>query len=123
MTNEERTQMLKAKVAFVSNLNTAITGSVRTTENGSRRVIPQVVKLEYIIHTHITEPWVDERLVVTYTGGAVSVRNCTGTSCSGIFGEVAKLLDAGYYDEVERFKQILSSQDWVMAEYCTYEEA
>lgn len=40
-----------------------------------------------------------EYVIINYKGGARTVRNCTGNSCSAIFNEIAKYLEHGYYDE------------------------
>lgn len=118
MTNQERHQMLKSKVAFVESINEALNKTVAE----SKLPIPEVERVDYVVHLHSNGQWIDERVVITYRGGAIGVRNCSGTSCVGIFTEIAKLLDGGYYDEVERFKDILSSPDWVMADYCSFKE-
>ena len=44
-----------------------------------------------------------EYLVVTYDGGAIAARNCCGDSLSAIFGEIARLFNGGYYDEVSDY--------------------
>ena len=44
-----------------------------------------------------------EYLVVTYDGGAIAARNCYGDSLSAIFGEIARLFNGGYYDEVSDY--------------------
>ena len=44
-----------------------------------------------------------EYLVVTYDGGAIAARNCRGDSLSAIFGEIARLFNGGYYDEVSDY--------------------
>lgn len=61
-----------------------------------------IEKLEYDIF------YVDdiqyEYLVVTYTGGAIAVRNCYGNSLSAIFDEIARLFNGGYYEEVFNYR-------------------
>lgn len=44
-----------------------------------------------------------EYLIVTYDGGAIAARNCYGDSLSAIFGEIARLFNGGYYDEVSDY--------------------
>ena len=44
-----------------------------------------------------------EYLVATYDGGASAARNCYGDSLSAIFGEIARLFNGGYYDEVSDY--------------------
>lgn len=45
-----------------------------------------------------------EFLVIEYVGGAKSVRNCTGNSCSAIVSEIASKLNSGYYDEISWYE-------------------
>ena len=47
---------------------------------------------------------VEEMLTVTYLGGAVAARCANINSVGADLREVAKLIDGGYYDEVEKFE-------------------
>ena len=47
---------------------------------------------------------VEEMLTVTYHGGAVAARGANINSVGADLREVAKLIDGGYYDEVEKLE-------------------
>ena len=110
MTINDKIQMYKEKVAFVSKISDAMTQDTRPIKN--------VDKVDYIIFNHIANPWVEEFVVVTFKGGAISVRTCSGTNCSGILTAVAKLIDGGYYDEVDHFEKLFADDNWKIADYC-----
>lgn len=47
-----------------------------------------------------------EYIVVTFRGGAISVRNATMNSMSANLRELSKLVNGGYYNEVETYKNL-----------------
>lgn len=53
----------------------------------------------------------DEFIVVQFEGGGISVRNATGNSTIANVAELAKLLNGGYYDEVEYYKKRKEQQN------------
>ena len=53
-----------------------------------------------------------EYLVVTYDGGAIGVRSCNGNSFTAIFEELTKMLDGGYYDEVQDLHDYENDAIW-----------
>lgn len=98
MTNLDRKDRLQSKVQFVNKLSEAITAS-----NG----IPGISRVEYAVLEYPDRPnCVEEFAVVTFVGGAKSVRCCTGNSNLANFEEISKLLDGGYYREVEWFDKL-----------------
>lgn len=53
-----------------------------------------------------------EFLIITYVGGARTIKVCTDNSYSAIAGEIANHLDNGDYDQIEFYKETLSSPNW-----------
>ena len=47
-----------------------------------------------------------EYIVVTFKGGSISVRNASYNSLTTNIRELGKLLDGGYYKEVEEYKKL-----------------
>lgn len=98
MTDLDRKARLHNKVLFVDKLSEVITAS-----NG----IPGISGVEYVVFEHRDHPnCIEEFVVVTFVGGAKSVRCCTGNSNLANLEEVSKLLDGGYYCEVEWFNKL-----------------
>lgn len=95
MTNE-----IQKKTEFVRELNDAIT-----------KVQPNVTSIRYRILRH-TEGWYEEFLEITYKGGARTLRNCSGNSCSAILEEIARYLNHGMYDEIRYFEAILADPNF-----------
>ena len=106
------------KVKFVNDLN---------------KVIPiyktGIKKIEYKVFkcSHHTEEFGDqvhyqEYLVITYDVGAIGVRNCTGDPFTAIFEELAKMLDGGYYDEVQDLHYYENNEMWKEASLEELEE-
>lgn len=114
MLTEARKRILNSKINFVRGIEEVIKAPLYQRGDEKVSVIPQIEHVEYVVHVHKTHEWDEEHLVVTYKGGAQAVRNCGGTSCAGIFAEIAKLLDGGYYDEVEHFNHLMQSDEWTM---------
>lgn len=100
MTIEERIKMYKGKKAFIDNISRAFELS-NTTVN----------KVEYVVLTNYSDLFkMDvycEFIVVTFVGGAKSVRSISGNSDSANFREIGKLIDGGYYDEVNYYESLL----------------
>lgn len=53
----------------------------------------------------------EEFIVIQFEGGGISVRNATGNSTVANIAELAKLLNGGYYDEVEYYKKQKEQQN------------
>lgn len=68
-----------------------------------------IVKMEYDVFT--IRGYREEYLVVTYNGGAIAARNCSGDSCYAVFEEIAKLANGGYYDEVATYREFKAMAD------------
>lgn len=101
MTTEERINMLKEKKAFIDALNMAF--QVRPRKQSVRSVAYEVFSKE-INNEFVTDYlYLQEYLVVTFDGGGISVCSANGNSNTANFRELGKLLDGGYYDEVELY--------------------
>ena len=116
MLTEARKRLLDSKINFVKRIGDVIKAPLYQRGDEKVSVIPQIERIEYIVHVHKKHEWDEEHLVVTYQGGAQAVRNCTGTSCVGILAEIAKLMNGGYYDEVEHFIHLMTSDEWAVYE-------
>lgn len=57
-----------------------------------------------------------EYIVVHFVGGAISVRNATYNSLPANIVELGKLLNGGYYDEVEDYIK-LRKKDWYIQNF------
>lgn len=62
-----------------------------------------------------------EYIVVHFVGGAISVRNVTYNSLPANIVELGKLLNGGYYDEVEGYIE-LKKKDWYLENISIDEE-
>ena len=114
MLTEDRKQELARKVKFVKDIEKAVLIN-----------ISNVAALNYEIYQHVNEAeskWVEERLVVTFKGGAVSVRNCNSTSCAGILKAIATLVQGGYYSEIPYYEELSKHSDFVRIDQKVMEE-
>ena len=107
MTTEVKLNMFKEKKMFIDGLNAAfqITPKKHSIMDVKYEVYSKVINNEYVTN-HV---YYQEFLVVTFDGGAISVRNVNGNSCTANFRELGKLLDGGYYEEVELYKAFESN--------------
>ena len=65
------------------------------------------------------EAWVSEKdsepqefVIITFYGGAISVRNVHMNSHSAILREIGRLVDGGYYEEVKYYNSLHKNKDW-----------
>lgn len=112
MTVEEKLNMYKGKKMFVDALNTAFQLPAKN---------HSVVAVEYEVYKRYIEERDDwyfcEFLVVTFDGGGISVRSANGNSNTANFREIGKLLDGGYYDEVEYYKSLVEDYRFEKVEF------
>ncbi len=107
MTMEEKIKMYKEKKAFINGVNAAFQVGPKnhSVESVKYEVYSKQINNEYVTnHTYYRE-----FLVVTFAGGAISVRTVTGNSSTANFREVGKLIDGGYYSEVEDYRTLESN--------------
>lgn len=100
--SKERANELQDKVRFVQMLNEAF-------NNPMTKKYSSVEEIRYDVFA-IPDYGIQEYAVVTYYGGAIAVANCSGNSLSTIFRAFGKMLDGGYYDEVEVYKRKLANK-------------
>lgn len=92
---------LKRKMDFVKDINNVIT-----------KVQKNIESIEYKVFEHTERSWIIEYLVINYTGGAKTVRECTGNSFSAIFSEISKYLEHAYYSEETDYEKICGMSIW-----------
>lgn len=69
------------------------------------KALPNIVSIELdILKTEDEGTY--EYIVVTFRGGAISVRNASINSMSANLAEISKLVNGGYYKEVETYKNL-----------------
>jgi hypothetical protein len=57
--------------------------------------------------------WIEERIIMTYRGGAIAVRNVNINSLICDYEEAMKLARGGYYDEVEGYRKMLENENYI----------
>lgn len=101
MTFEEKIKMYRGKKTFIENISKAF--EARPSGSTVASITYEVFKKEINVET----TYFAEYLVVTFFGGAKSVRSANGNGTIANFQELAKLIDGGYYDEVRDYETIL----------------
>ena len=56
---------------------------------------------------------VEEFVVLTWENGAISTANNNMNSITATARNVAKMLDGGVYENLDYYKEIMSSPDWI----------
>lgn len=106
MTVEERMHMYKGKKLFVETVSKAFEEPA---------LYSNVKKVAYEVYSKYNSEfdvtYYAEFIVVTFTSDAKSVRNVSGTSNNGIFVEIGKLINGGYYDEVPYYEQVKTNSE------------
>ncbi len=98
MTIIEKIEMYKGKEDFITYINKAF----QRQPAGS-----SVDRVEYEVYEKEISPgttYFQEFIVVTFNGGAKSVRNVNGNSNMTNLVELGKLVNGGYYDEVSFYE-------------------
>ena len=100
MTKEQEKEIYDEKILFIEKINESLKVlKYCSIEN---------VKLDIFEHkVYGTQ----EYLVITFKGGAISVRNCCGNSSLANLEEFTKMQFGGYYCEVERYKELKEGKD------------
>ena len=99
------TKCVENKVEFVKKINDILP-----------TYVPNIEQVEYVVFENKeNERWYLEFLVITYKGGAETVRSCTGNSYGAIFEEISKYLFSGYYSELIDFQNLMAdTEHWTM---------
>ena len=104
MTLEENIKMYKEKKAFIDAVNKAF--QVRPKKHSVESIRYELYKTE--LKEDGSGTYFKEYIVVTFNGGAISVRTVSGNSDTANFREIGKLIDGGYYQEVEYYEALES---------------
>ena len=96
------------KVKFVNDLNKVIP----TYKTGIKKIEYKVFKCNHHTEEFGDQVYYQEYLVVTYDGGAIGVKSCNCDSFTAIFEELAKMLDGGYYGEVQDLHYYENNEMW-----------
>ena len=96
------------KVKFINDLNKVIPNY----KTGIKKIEYRVFKCDHYKDEFGNQVYYQEYLVITYDGSAIGVRCCNGNSFTAIFEELAKMLDGGYYDEVQDLHDCENSELW-----------
>ena len=99
MTKEQKDQCLQNKIDFMEGVNEAL----------KRLDHSHIINVKMDIFNTL-EGNLEEYLVITFKGGAISVRNCYGNSSLANLEEFTKMMFGGYYSEVEEYKRLKSIQ-------------
>lgn len=98
LTMDQRLEMYRGKKFFINNIS-------KVFELDSKSNVEKVGYEVYSKAAPDGDIWYTEFAVVTFVGGGKSVRNISGNSNNANFREIAKLIDGGYYDELEFYKR------------------
>ena len=95
-------QGLQNKIAFVADLNKAVSNRVGGNES-----------IDYNVIVHKIKGWTVEYLVVNYKGGAIQARNCTANSNAAILEELGKMVYSSqvYCGDTEDYKKLLDNEE------------
>ena len=107
LTVEERMHMYRGKKLFIDHISKVFEDEYLQSN---------VAKVEYEVYCKVVDPetiYYTEFAVVTFVGGGKSVRVISGNSNNTNFQEIGKLINGGYYDELEFYKRVRESSDVV----------
>ena len=107
LTVEERMHMYRGKKLFIDHISKVFEDEYLQSN---------VARVDYEVYSKVIDPettYYTEFVVVTFTGGGKSVRVISGNSNNANFREIGKLIDGGYYDELEFYKRVKESSDVV----------
>jgi hypothetical protein len=104
LTLEERMHMYHGKKLFIDHISKVFEDEYLKSN---------VTKVDYEVYSKYNEEWDEtyyaEFVVVHFVGGGKSVRTISGNSNNANFREIAKLIDGGYYDELEYYRGVKNS--------------
>lgn len=100
LTHEERIEMYKGKKLFIDNVSKVF--EIASLQSNVAKVSYEV----YMKQIDDETMYYSEFVVVTFQGGGKSVRIISGNSNNATFREIGKLIDGGYYDELEYYNKI-----------------
>lgn len=101
MVTKEHKYWLLQKKLFVEKLSYALSGNCG-----------QIIDLKYEAYESETDVEPQEFIIITFRGGAISVRNVHMNSHSAILREIGRMCDGGYYKEVEYYEKLQKDTEW-----------
>lgn len=107
LTVEERMHMYRGKKLFIDHISKVFEDEYLKSN---------VAKVEYEVYRRVVDSettYYTEFAVVTFVGGGKSVRVISGNSNNTNFQEIGKLINGGYYEELEFYKRVKESDDVV----------
>ena len=108
LTMDQRMQMYRGKKCFIDNISKVFE---------AEQLMSNVERVDYEVYSKLSpdghDTWYTEFVVVTFVGGGKSVRVISGNSNNANFREIGKLIDGGYYDELEFYKRVQESGTFV----------
>ena len=104
ITADEKIRELREKKAFVDALSAAfnVVPGTHSVQKVELEVYSKKITNEYVTDYM----YYQEYLVVTFKGGAKSVRNSNGNSNTANLRELGKLVDGGYYVELDAYNAL-----------------
>ena len=93
---------IRQKYDFVKKISEVITEAGASTIRG--------VEYEYWVNEESN--WRYELVVMHYKGGAFAPRNVSADNLAAIFREIGRLMEGGYYEEVEGRKKLETNAKW-----------
>ena len=71
-----------------------------------------IKSIELKKYRHKVKGWTNEFVLLTWTTGAISTANNNANSLSATARNIARMLDGGVYENIDRYKEIMSSEEW-----------
>lgn len=109
MTIEERIDMYQHKKLFIDGISKVF--EIEALQSNVKKIEYEVYSKQFNEDTFYTE-----FIVITLGSGTKSMRTVSGTSVNGIFREIGRLIDGGYYDELKYYKSVVESSTKVNLE-------
>lgn len=100
ISNDHKLCLLNKKL-FVDKLSIALSGNCG-----------QVIEVRYEAYESKEDSEPQEFIILTFRGGAISVRNVHMNSHSAILRELGRLVNGGYYDEVNYYMDLQNNKEW-----------
>lgn len=109
LTMDQRMHMYGGKKRFIDHISKVFEDEY---------LMSNVARVDYEVYERVSKMdgeshYYTEFAVVTFVGGGISVRNISGNSNNANFREIAKLIDGGYYDEIEYYNRVKESGTFV----------
>ena len=100
---EKRLEMYKNKKLFVDSISKVF--EIKSLQSNVTKIEYEVLTKQ--INEDVTAYY--EFVIVTLTSGSKCIRSVSGTSNNGIFQELGKLINGGYYDEVDYYNSFFDN--------------